>query len=165
VKQVEFLGFPDGMLEFGLPLRREMTAAIRRHRPEIVITINFRDTWDGATILNQNDHIATGRAVIDAVYDARNPWVFREQLTEGREPWRGVKQIWVAASPQARHGVDVSDTFERGIASLRAHDTYLRGLPPGPVEPEDFLEGICLEVGTRLGCEYGYTFEAFPVDA
>jgi LmbE family N-acetylglucosaminyl deacetylase len=165
VKTVDFLGFPDGELEFGLPMRRAMVRALRRYRPEIVITINFRETWDGGTILNQNDHIATGRGVIDAVFDARQRWVFRDLYEkEGLDSWRGVRQIWAAGSPDARHGVDITDTFERGIASLKAHQSYLQGLPETPVEPEDFLEGICLEVGTRLDCEYGDTFEAFPVE-
>jgi LmbE family N-acetylglucosaminyl deacetylase len=36
VSQVELLGLPDGILEYGLPLRHAITAPIRRHRPEIV---------------------------------------------------------------------------------------------------------------------------------
>src|SRR3954454_12154656 len=42
VDTVEFLGFPDGTLEYGLPLRAAIAQAVRRHRPEIVITGNFR---------------------------------------------------------------------------------------------------------------------------
>src|SRR4051794_2983918 len=63
VDTVEFLGFPDGVIEYGLPLRRDLSRVIRRHRPDIVITGNFRDTW-GGIMLNQADHIATGRAVV-----------------------------------------------------------------------------------------------------
>ena len=49
VDTVEFLGLPDGILEYGVPLRRELTHVVRRHRPEIVITINFRDSWGDST--------------------------------------------------------------------------------------------------------------------
>src|SRR3954463_13919123 len=38
VSEVEFLGLPDGVIEYGVPLRRDLAAVIRRHRPEIVIT-------------------------------------------------------------------------------------------------------------------------------
>ncbi|PWU44447.1 PIG-L domain-containing protein [Micromonospora globispora] len=164
VPTVEFLGLPDGLLEYGVPLRREIAAVVRRHRPEIVLTNNFRDTWDGAYALNQADHIATGRAVLDAVRDAGNRWIFPEQLVDGVEPWNRVRQVWAAASPQSRHGVDVTASFERGVASLRAHDAYLRGLGDGSFDPEEFLEGLARPVGTRLGVRYGAAFEVFRFD-
>jgi LmbE family N-acetylglucosaminyl deacetylase len=65
VDTVEFLGWADGTLDYGLPLRRDIAAAIRRHRPDIVITGNFRETY-GPGALNQADHIAAGRAVLDS---------------------------------------------------------------------------------------------------
>src|SRR4051812_23470206 len=48
VDTVEFLGLPDGVLEYGVALRREIAAVVRRHRPEIVITNNFRESWGGS---------------------------------------------------------------------------------------------------------------------
>ncbi|HEU4540526.1 MAG TPA: PIG-L deacetylase family protein [Jiangellaceae bacterium] len=165
VDELEFLGFPDGVLEYGIPLRRELARVIRRHRPEIVITSNFHDTWDGAVLLNQADHIATGRAVLDAVRDAANRWVFNEQLGEGLEAWGGVKEIWVANSPASQHGVDVTETFNQGVVSLQAHDAYLRGLGSQTFVPEEFLAGLSREVGTRLGCRYGVAFEVFPLQS
>jgi LmbE family N-acetylglucosaminyl deacetylase len=164
VEAVEFLGLPDGVLEYGVPLRRELARVVRRHRPEIVITNNFRDTWDGAVALNQADHIATGRAVLDAVRDAGNRWVFTDLLDEGLEPWGGVKQVWAAASPQSQHGVDTTETFDRGVASLRAHDAYIRGLGWPDFDAEEFLDSFARAVGTRLGCRHGAAFEVFRFD-
>ncbi|WP_406044388.1 PIG-L family deacetylase [Micromonospora sp. NBC_00898] len=164
VDTVEFLGLPDGLLEYGVALRRDIAAVVRRHRPDIVITNNFRDTWDGAYALNQADHIATGRAVLDAVRDAGNRWIFPEQLVDGVEPWNRVRQVWAAASPESRRGVDVTATFDRGVASLRAHDAYLRGLGDGSFDMEEFLEGISRPAGTRLGVRHGAAFEVFPFD-
>jgi LmbE family N-acetylglucosaminyl deacetylase len=164
VDVVEFLGLPDGVLEYGVALRRELSRVVRRHRPEIVITNNFRDTWDGAVALNQADHIATGRAVLDAVRDAGNRWVFTDLLDEGLEPWGGVRQVWAAGSPQGRHGVDVSETFELGVRSLEAHDAYLRGLGSETFDAEEFLEGLGRAAGTRLGTRYGASFEVFRFD-
>jgi LmbE family N-acetylglucosaminyl deacetylase len=161
VDQVEFLGQPDGVLEYGVPLRRELTRVIRRHRPEIVITNNFRDTWDGRYALNQADHIATGRATLDAVRDAGNRWVFTDLADEGLEPWGGVRQVWAAGSPAAEHGVDITATFTLGVASLRAHDEYIQGLGSTTFDPEEFLEGVGRATGTRLGCRYGAGFEVF----
>ena len=98
VDDVAFLGLPDGVLETGLGLRRAIAREVRRHRPEIVITNNFRPTW-GGDALNMADHIATGLASLDAVRDAGNRWVFRELTAEGLEPWDGVRQVWAAGSP------------------------------------------------------------------
>jgi len=77
VEVVEFLDHPDGLLEYGLRLRRDVAAAIRRHRPELVITSNHHDRWSGGG-WNMADHIALGRATIDAVRDAANRWLFPE---------------------------------------------------------------------------------------
>ena len=83
VEIVDFLHQPDGILEYGVPMRRLLTAEIRRHRPDIVITGNFRDTF-GGPMLNQADHIAVGKAVLDAVRDSGNRWIFSRAARRGR---------------------------------------------------------------------------------
>ena len=98
VYQVDFLGFQDGVIEYGVPLRRAIAQVVRGYRPDIVITGNFRDTW-GGTNLNQADHIAVGRGVVDAVRDAGNRWIFNDQLTGDLQPWGGVKAVWAFGSP------------------------------------------------------------------
>jgi LmbE family N-acetylglucosaminyl deacetylase len=159
VETVEFLGYPDGMLEYGLRLREDIARAIRRHRPEVVITGNYQPTWRGG-IPNQADHIALGRAVVDAVRDAANRWVFRELLAEGLEPWSGVRMVLVAGSPLAAHGVDVSDCFGTGLESLKAHATYLSGLGDGPMgDPIVFVEKVARVIGERLSCRYAVPYE------
>lgn len=164
VEDLEFLRHPDGVLEYGLPLRRDIARAIRRVRPQIVMTGNYRDTF-GPGLLNQADHIAAGRAVIDAIRDAGNRWVFRELLDEGFEPWNGVRAAFVGGSPDAGHGVDVSETFEQGIASLKAHAAYLAGLGGGPMsEPEEFLESFARMTGTRMGVKLATSFEVISFE-
>ena len=162
VTDVEFLGFPDGMLEYGLPLRHAIAASIRRHRPHIVITTNFRETY-GGIMLNQADHIAGGRATLDAARDAGNRWVFRDLMAAGLEPWPEVRAVWAVGSPEAGHAVDVTDTFEAGLASLRAHATYLNGLGPGAPDPAEMLEGFARQTGTQLGVPMASAFEVFPL--
>ncbi|MER8185874.1 PIG-L deacetylase family protein [Kitasatospora sp. NPDC094015] len=162
VGTVEFLGHPDGVLEYGLPLRRDIARAVRRHRPEIVITTNFRDTYVGA-YPNQADHIATGRAALDAARDAGNRWVFRELVEEGHQPWDGVRQVWAAASPLARHAVDTTEHFDRGVASLEAHSAYLAGLGGDMADARGFLARIGESTGSRLGVRYASSFEVIPL--
>ncbi len=160
VSQVDFLGLPDGVLEYGVPLRRRLSRVIRRYRPEVVITNNFRDSWDeGGDALNMADHIVTGRAVLDAVRDAANRWVFREQTDDGLDKWGGVREVWVAGSPLARHAADTTETFDLGVRSLEAHAAYLRGLGSGGFDAEEFLESFSRQIGNRLGVRYGAAFE------
>ena len=157
VSTVEFLGQPDGTIEYGVALRRVITDVIRRHQPEIVITNNFRGTWDGDVVLNQADHINTGHATLDAVRDAANRWIF----PEAGDRWGGVRQVWATGSPQARHAADTTDTFDIGVKSLKAHKAYIDGLNWPHFDPEEFLEGTSRPAGTRLGTKYATRFEVF----
>ncbi|MGN6576451.1 MAG: PIG-L deacetylase family protein [Nocardioides sp.] len=163
VPQVDFLRLPDGVLEYGVPLRRAITAVVRRHRPDIVITNNFRDSWGGAN-LNQADHIATGKATLDAVRDAGNRWVFREQIESGGLPqWGGVREVWAAGSPQSNRAVEITETFDAGVESLRAHRAYIDGLGWADFDPAEFLEGMSRATGSRLGVPHAAAFEVFPM--
>ncbi len=162
VDTVDFLHQPDGILEYGVPLRRLLAAEVRRHRPEIVITGNFRDTWGGRS-LNQADHIAVGKAVLDAVRDAGNRWVFPEQIKDDVQPWGGVREVWAFGSPQATHAVDTTDTFHVGVESLEAHRAYIDGLGWENWDPREFLEGFARPVGQRLGVAFAAPFEVFPM--
>ncbi|GLZ31217.1 GlcNAc-PI de-N-acetylase [Lentzea sp. NBRC 105346] len=156
VSELEFLDHPDGMMEYGLPLRRDIAAAIRRHRPQLVITGNYQEKFAGG-FLNQADHIAVGRATVDAVRDAGNRWVFRDLELE---PWTGVKYVAISGSPDAAHGVDITDTFDQAVASLRAHEQYLAGLGDnGMADPDAFLRPFAETAGQRFGVGLATTFE------
>ena len=158
VEQVEFLDYPDGTIEYSLRLRRDIARAVRTHRPDVVVTGNYHDSW-GPGRPNQADHIALGRAVVDGVRDAANRWVFTELLAEGLEPSKAT-MLLVSGSRFATHGVDVTEHFETGVASLKAHDAYLKGLGDTPMAaPEEFLESFARATGTRLGCRFGVSFE------
>jgi LmbE family N-acetylglucosaminyl deacetylase len=162
VDVVDFLGLPDGILEYGVELRRVLAAEVRMHRPDIVITGNFRDSFGGRN-LNQADHIAVGKAVLDAVRDAGNRWVFHEQVEQGLEPWGGVKAVWAAGSPDSTHAVDTTDTFDAGVESLKAHQAYIDGLGWENWDPAEFLEGFGRATGQRLGVAFAASFEVFPL--
>ncbi|MGD9990829.1 PIG-L deacetylase family protein [Pseudonocardia sp.] len=161
VSVVEFLdGHPDGLIEYGIPLRRDIAAAIRRHRPELVVTGNFHETWYGGGGRNMADHIAVGRACLDAVRDAANRWLFPEL----GEPWQGVRWVAVAGSPLSDHGVAVDDQLDRGIASLAAHRAYLAALGGDMAEPGPFLRSHAEQAAARLpGARFATTFELIEV--
>lgn len=154
VTDVEFLDHPDGTVVEGLELRADLAAAIRHHRPDVVLSINHHESWGGPS-WNHADHRAVGRALLDAVRDAANPWVFPDR----GEAWDGVRFTAFNASPQATHFVDVTDTFDAGVESLRCHATYLRHLQGDMADPASFLRGGAEDAGRRAGVDLATTFE------
>lgn len=163
VDVLEFLDHPDGVLEYGLPLRRDLARAIRRHRPELIITLNHRERFGGGGV-NMSDHRVVGQAVIDAARDAGNRWVFTDLLDDGHEPWSGTRWVAVANSPEPTHAVDISDTLARGVASLAVHKQYLDALGPGPMaNPAAFLQSMAETSAAHFGGRLAMTFELLPM--
>lgn len=160
VDVVEFLDHADGTIEYGPALRRDIAHAIRRHRPELLVTGNLHPTWPGGN-LNSADHRAVGQAAIDAVADAGNRWLFPEP---DLEPWSGVRWVAVFGSPDADHAVDVGATFGRSVASLRAHAAYLGALGGAMADADTFLRAMAEEAGRHLpGAELAVAFELIAV--
>lgn len=159
---MEFLDHRDGVIEYGIPLRRDIAAAIRRHRPELVITLNHRDTWGGVA-WNSPDHRAVGRAALDAAADAGNRWIFPELTGAGLPPWDGVRWVAVAGSATPTHAVDATPGLERSVESLLAHRTYIEGLTDENPEAycRTFLTGHAQSAAERFGGRPAVTFELF----
>ena len=156
VREVVFLEHPDGLVEYGIPLRRDLATEFRRLRPDVVITMNFDLTWGDSGGVNHADHRAVGLAVIDACRDAANPWLF----PDAGPPWSGIKHAYVAASSEPTHFVDVTATLEAGIASLREHAKYIEGLGR-EFDPDEFLRNMAGFVGLGAGCEYAVGFRRY----
>ena len=156
VEHVEFLGHPDGMVEATLALRRDLANAFRRLRPEAVITMNFELTWGAKATVNHADHRATGLAVLDAVRDAANRWLFPEV----GEAWAGIRHLQVFGTSSPTHFVDVAAGVDAGVASLREHQAYLAGLG-GDFDPAEFINGVTRAGGTMAGCEHAVVFQRF----
>ncbi len=164
VDTVEFLGHTDGLVTADLELRRDLAAVIRRHRPEVLIGINFRESFGGPG-WNHADHRHVGVALLDAARDAANRWVFVDQLADGLEPWQGARFAIFGGSPHATHATDITDTITAGVASLRQHHVYLDALPEGTVgkDVEPFLRGMAESAGPSLGVPAATTFELIPL--
>jgi LmbE family N-acetylglucosaminyl deacetylase len=163
VSHVDFLDHPDGVLVYGLDLRRDIARAIRKFRPDAVVV----GSWDVEFMagLNQADHRAAGLAALDAVRDAGNRWVFPELVDqEGLEPW-SPRWLLVGATPDPTHGVDVTgEPLQRGIASLEAHKEYLAGLPGHPPVGV-MITAITRMQGKAMGIANAVLFKAFDFHA
>jgi LmbE family N-acetylglucosaminyl deacetylase len=164
VEDVEFLDHRDGVIEEGLALRRDIAVAVRRRRPELVVTLNHHDTWGGVA-WNTPDHRAVGRAVLDAVGDAGNRWIFTGAPGEDAPaPWDGVRWVAVAGSPQPTHAVPVGRaSVDRAVASLAEHRAYIAALSEVPPEQyaRSFLEKVMRGIAPRFGGRDGVAFQVF----
>ena len=159
VTDVRFLGYPDGRVEVSLDLRREIAAVIRDVRPQRVIGQSPERNMVRIPA-SHPDHIAVGEATMCAVYpDARNPFTFRELVTdEGLAAWT-VSEVWVTAGPTPNHFVDVTETFPRKVAALRAHESQTAHLP----DLEDILRRRLAGVAAQAGWPDGRMAEGFQV--
>ena len=158
VTDVAFLDRPDGLVEGGVALRADLAEAIRHHRPEVILSINYRDSWGGPS-WNHVDHREVGIALLDAARDAGNPWVFNDR----GDAWNGVRLLAFSGSPQPSHAVDVTDHLDAGIASLRCHELYLANLGGDMADPGSFLRSAAEAAGPSLGVELATTFEVIQV--
>lgn len=154
VGKVDFLGHRDGVIEYGLPLRRDIAAAIRTYQPDILVTLNHHERWRSGD-WNSADHRNVGTAALDAAADAGNRWIFPELLERGLRPWSGVRYAAVGGSPYARHAVDVTGTIDQGVAALEAHRSYLPAL--GEDHPMADARGFLLAKVERFGRRFGGT--------
>jgi LmbE family N-acetylglucosaminyl deacetylase len=144
VEEVTFLDYPDGRLEETLQLRRDLAREIRTYRPEVVVTLNHRDTWGPGT-WNSQDHQVMGRSVLNAVADAASEWIFPELADQGHQPHT---VSWTAvASTRPTHFLDVGQqALDCALRSLSAHRRYLEALSDRPVE-EQAAEQLALVTG------------------
>jgi LmbE family N-acetylglucosaminyl deacetylase len=159
VHEIHFLGYPDGRLEATLELRKDITRVIRQVRPDRLVCPS-PDRNYARIGTSHPDHRAAGSAALDAVYpDARNPFAFPELLTgEGLTEWI-VREVWVSASVAPDHYVDITDTFPRKVAALRAHASQtgqMDGL-------EDFLRQWLSRAAAQGGLPDGRLAETFQV--
>ncbi|MBM0258990.1 PIG-L deacetylase family protein [Micromonospora sp. 4G55] len=159
VTRVDFLdGYADGTVTPTLDLRRDVTAAIRRFRPDRVLTNSPLRRWEHLAGPSHPDHLAVGEATTCAVYpDARNPFAHPELLAQGLRPWV-VREIWYAGGPDPDHAVDITDQIDRKIAAMRAHSSQTDRL-----DLETWVRDRLTAVADNAGLPSGRLAEAFTV--
>jgi LmbE family N-acetylglucosaminyl deacetylase len=143
-------------------MRRDIARAIRSFRPDALVVT----AWDVefAIGLNQADHRVAGLAVVDAMRDAANRWVFPELLDGGLEP-HSTRWLITNGFENATHGVDISgEPLQRGIASLEAHAQYLAAIPGHPA-PRDMISGFTALQGKAMGVANAVLFRAWDSQA
>jgi LmbE family N-acetylglucosaminyl deacetylase len=160
VKQVDFLdGYADGTVTPTLALRRDITAAIRRFRPDRILTSSPLRRWERLAGPSHPDHLAVGEATTCAIYpDARNAFAYPELLRdEGLEPWV-VREVWYSGGPNPDHIVDITEVYPRKVAALSAHTSQTSHL-----DLDAMLRDRHIAVAETAGLPAGRLAEAFTV--
>lgn len=125
VRDVLFLGYPDGELEPTMQLRRDLTRVIRRHRPDIALVPDPTTWYLGNSYINHPDHRAVGEAALAAIYpSARDRLTFPELLGEGLDPHK-VQEVYLTITNDPDVWIDISSTIEVKVAALREHRSQL----------------------------------------
>ncbi len=155
VREVCFLGLPDGRVVADVALRGLIVREIRRVRPQLVLTQSpARALVSGRIGVDHPDHLAVGEATLQAVYpDARNPRAFRELLQEGLEPVR-VEEVWIAAPQTGDHLVDVSGFVDKKLEALSCHRSQIDNA--SSARPRSALERFIRERLAAQGEPAGY---------
>lgn len=155
VERLTILDFPDGTVEYGIPLRRAIAREIRAFTPDVVVSGSGAVSvpWG----IDHADHRAVGLATVDAVRDAGNRWVFPELVhDEDLAPWSVSWHLLTGANPT--HYVPVSPQgLERAVASLAAHEAYLADLPWHPA-PRDFVPEMLAAQGQPENVAHAVSF-------
>ncbi|MCC7106715.1 MAG: PIG-L family deacetylase [Chloroflexi bacterium] len=127
VREVVFLGYEDGVLVSTLELRKDIVREIRRFKPDVVVCQDPTVRWVASGYLNHPDHRAAADATLDAVYpSARDPLVFPDLLAAGLEPHK-VREVYLMTFANADTWIDITDTIDRKIAALQAHESQVNG--------------------------------------
>lgn len=76
VKKVYFLGYKDGFLKNDDGLRKKLVQIIKRVKPEIIFTFDPANRTYENINLQHRDHRNIGKAVFDAVFAAKNRYMY-----------------------------------------------------------------------------------------
>jgi LmbE family N-acetylglucosaminyl deacetylase len=158
VKDVFFLGYPDGSLQPTLELRRELTRLIRQLKPDRVVTGDPTAFFYGDSYINHADHRAAAEAAITAVFpSAPTRPIFPELLAEGYEPHQ-VKELYIHDTTTGNvEYIDIGSVLDRKIEALRCHKSQL---DPGDGQ---WIREWAAEIGKLAELEYAEGFRVMKL--
>ena len=149
VRDVYFLGHPDGDLARAKGLEEELARLIRGFRPELVLAW---DPWKRYQL--HPDHRAAGMASLDAVVAAANPRMYPEQLAGGARPHR-TETVYLFGAEEPDTWVDVSDTFGAKLEAIALHKSQVRDAK----EVAGWMSRCNRGYGVQAGCAYAEAFK------
>ena len=155
ISEVVFLGLPDQGLEDTSEFREKIVRQIRKHKPEIVVTIDPNRSY-----IRHRDHMMTGRVTLDAVFPyARDHLAFPEHLEEGLEPHK-VREVYLWGSEEPDTFLDITDTFETKMKALYCHVSQIGEPNEDRMERSRARFGV---VGKKIGVQLAEQFKRIEI--
>jgi LmbE family N-acetylglucosaminyl deacetylase len=147
VRTVTYLTHPDGLTEASIALKRDITAVIRRLKPDTAVIQDPMFMYDTELgIINHNDHRKVGEAAMDAIYPlARDRLSFPELSGQGLDPHK-VGEVLIMAIQNPNYYVDISTTFDIKIEALTAHKSQVN-----IANVKSWLEPMTIQLGEAAG--------------
>jgi LmbE family N-acetylglucosaminyl deacetylase len=154
VDSVTFLGYMDTEVTYSPQLQRDIAREFRRHRPHRLLTMN-PELLPTDFFVNHPDHRTVATAALDiTVTGGTTGAIFPElALEDGLPPWRDLEEVWLTGPAGGPVAVDVTKTFDRKIAALRAHASQI-----GDWDVGRFVGERLRAAGEPHGFAYAETF-------
>ncbi|TLP73295.1 PIG-L deacetylase family protein [Nesterenkonia sphaerica] len=122
ISEVVFLDERDGFVQPTHQLVGQLVKVMRQRRPDMVLSFHPERAWDRLQKAHP-DHLATGEAVVRAVYPyVENPFAYPELAADGLPAFK-IQHLLLMGSPAERVNlrVDVTGYEDRKFAALDRH--------------------------------------------
>jgi bacillithiol biosynthesis deacetylase BshB1 len=155
----ENLGLADGFFQNDEHHQKAVIAAIRRYKPELVITNAIYD--------RHSDHGRAAQLVADSCFLSGLAKIITSDKGENQFPWRpkAVYHFIQAQLIKPDVVVDITDYWEKKVASYMAYESQVYN--PASKEPGTYIsspeflklvEARAVEFGSSIGTKYGEGF-------
>ncbi|GAC1325448.1 MAG: PIG-L family deacetylase [Mycobacteriales bacterium] len=153
VTNVTFLDHMDSEVFIDLELRRQISREFRRHRPHRLLTMDPQPLPTDRFV-NHPDHRAVGQTALDVTMTGgTTAQIFPELLDEGLPPWRELEETWLMGAATEATVVDVSGTFDKKMAALKAHASQIADF-----DVETYVGRRLADAGRPHGYAYAESF-------
>jgi LmbE family N-acetylglucosaminyl deacetylase len=154
VTEVVFLGYDDGQLQPTLELRCDLVRAIRKYKPQIVLSGDPSRLLSSDRYINHPDHRAGATAALDAVAPASE----MPLLWPDAGPPHKVSEVYVYGNDTPNVWIDITTTIDTKIEALKKHKSQL-----GDWDPTKRTKGWSREVGQEKGLDYAEAYRVITL--
>jgi LmbE family N-acetylglucosaminyl deacetylase len=152
VRTVDFLGLLDCEVANTRETRLALTAAIRRHRPDLLLVQDPERTYRPG--VSHRDHRIVAETALDCVASlAGTHLAFPELLARGLEP-HAVREVRLMVGEGPGLVQDISETIELKIAALACHVSQM----PDRLALDRNVRQRAARLGRPLGYRYAEIF-------